>query len=903
MINLKEYLKKETKWHALEAQKVLALLDTSADGLKESEVIYRRGVFGQNALPKKRKRGKIAIFLDQFKSPLIYILLIAGGISLAVGHFVDAGVIFTALLCNAVIGYVQENKVNRSLEKINSLIVPTALVIRGGKNEKISSEDLVPGDIVYLQSGSSIPADCRIIESDDLEINEAILTGESAPSAKGKEKTEIGKELGSRTSSAYMGTVVTRGNGKGVVVATGEETEIGKIVNLTEGVAEEKTPLQGKLLKFSNQLGVVILLLSGLIFAAGLLSHYDLFQIFLVSVAVAVSSIPEGLPIAITVILTIGMQALLKKQTLVRRLAAAETLGSVTVICADKTGTLTEGKMQVVNIIFPDQKIELAKGKFKHEDPDLVFHALRVGLHANEAFPEGEIKDKLAKELNVVKIIGSPTDEAVMLAPLQAGFNYFQEKEDFPRLKELPFTAERKMMASLHQVKRKDKFIKAGKVLFVKGAPELILNSSKFLLKGGSLKTATKKDRDDIIFEFKELSSKGLRVLALAYRNVKDEMSAEVPELIADLIFVGLIVLKDPLRAEARETIKICRQAGIRPVIITGDYRLTAVKIAAEAGISVKEDTALEGKDLDLMDDEKLKERVGKINLYARVNPEHKLRIIKALKERGEIVAMAGDGVNDAPAIKAADIGIALGSGTDVVKEVSDIVLLNNNFSIIVDAIKQGRIIFSNIQKVIVYLLSDSFCEMILIVGALILALPLPILPAQILWINIFNDSLPNFSLSFEKGESGTMIAAPRKPDAPILDRRMKIIIFAAGIIRDLFIFAIFYYLFKAYYNIGYIRTVIFAAVGVDSLMYIFSLRSLTTPIWEINPFSNKYLVISVLVSFLFLLSAVYFRPFQSVLSTVSLGWEIWPVIFSTGLISIALIEMVKYWYSDRLKT
>ncbi|MFA6171120.1 MAG: HAD-IC family P-type ATPase [Patescibacteria group bacterium] len=902
MKNLKELIKNGILWHNLELKKVLSLLDSNPNGLEEKEALYRQGIFGENVLPRKKKRGGLIIFLEQFKSPLIYILIIAGAISLLVRHFADAGVIFTALITNAVIGFIQENKINRSLEKLNDLIVASALVIRAGKNKKVLSKDLVPGDIIYLLAGRSVPADCRILEGDDLEINEAILTGEAIPAPKETEIVEVGKELGGRSSMAYMGTVITKGSGMGIVIATGEDTEIGKIASLTRSVPEEKTPLQTKLLHFSNQLGIIILLLSGIIFFIGILSHYDLFQIFLTAIAIAVSSIPEGLPIAITVILTIGMQALLKRKSLVRRLAATETLGSVTVICADKTGTLTEGKMRIVNIIFPDQKAELVKGKWKHEDPELVFHALRIGLHANEAFCEGEAGGGIAKEVNALKIIGSPTDEAILAAPLQAGFNYFKEKEDYKRIKELPFTPERKFMASLNLVKRKDKFIKTGRVLFTKGAPEIILGYSKFFIKGGKISAIGKKDREDIFFEFKKLSSEGLRIIALAYKNVGDgEDADEISRLCDNLIFVGLVVLKDPLRSEARETIDICKKAGIRPVIITGDYKLTAIKIAKEAGIDIGENAVLEGRDLDLLDDDALKEKAGNINLYARVNPDHKLRIIKALKERGEIVAMAGDGVNDAPAIKAANIGIALGSGTDVVKEVADIVLLNDNFSIIVEAIKQGRIIFTNIQKVIVYLLSDSFSEMILIVGALLAGFPLPILPAQILWINIFNDSLPNFSLSFEKGEGEIMERAPRRPDKPILDRRMKVIIFAVGIIRDLLVLAIFYYLFNAYYNIDYVRTVIFAAVGVDSLFYIFSLRSLETPIWRMNPFSNRYLVASVFLSLGLLLSAIYFKPFQSFLSTVSLEWSVWPVIILSGLISIALIEIVKYYFNRKV--
>lgn len=895
MLDFKELIKKEISWHSLDTEAAFNILGAKTDGLKDEDALLRKEIFYPNVLPKKKKARRIILFIGQFKSPLIYILLFAGAISLGFGHIIDATVIFAALILNAVIGFIQEDKANRSLEKINNLIVPYALVIRDGENKKIPAKELVPGDIVYLLGGYSIPADCRVFESEDLEVNESILTGESQPVKKTAEKNEIGSSLGDRTAMAYMGTLALKGNGRGLVVATGEETEIGKIVKLTQSVKDEKTPLQIKLEKFSNQIGLAILLLSSLIFVSGILAGYDFFQIFLSSVAIAVSSIPEGLPIAITVILTIGMQALIQRQALIRKLSATETLGSVTVICTDKTGTLTEGKMQVVNIIFPDQKIDLVRGEFKHENPELVFHALRIGLHANDAFPEGDTKDGLAKQTNVSKIIGSPTDEALMLAPIQAGFNYFQEKEEFPRLSEIPFESERKFMVTLHEVKKKNRFITSGRVLFAKGAPEAILNCSKFYLKGTKVMAMTKKQREDIAYEFKELATQGLRILALGYRNIKEDEKGTIENLFGELVFTGLIVLKDPLRAEARETIKTCMKAGIRPVIITGDYKLTAISIASEAGIRVTAESVMEGSELDQINDKSLMEKAAKINLYVRVSPHHKLRIIKALKDRGEVVAMAGDGVNDAPAIKSSNIGIALGSGTDVVKEVSDIVLLNNNFSTIIAAIRQGRIIFSNIRKVIIYLLSDSFSEMILIVGSLIFGLPLAILPAQILWINIVNDSLPSFALSFEKGEEGEMLKKPRRKDEPIFNRQMIAITMAAGIISSLFVFGVYYYLHGKNYGVDYIRTIIFACVGFDSLLYIFSLRSLETPIWKMNPLANRHLLAAVFASVLLLAAAIYLPLFQKLLSTVALDFNAWPLVISVGIMNIMLIEIIKF--------
>ena len=883
-------------WHSMDAKKALTFTKSSHKGLDDKEAKKRLSSFGANILPHKKPISLWFIFFDQFATPLVYILLISSVVSLFFRHYTDSAIIMAAVVLNAAVGFFQEYKANDSLEKLRNFIVPTCLVVRNGKAELINSTELVSGDIIHIQNGKNIPADLRIIESEGLEVNESILTGESASRKKSAGKVHKGTTLSERSSMAFMGTVVVRGKGLGVVVATGGNTEIGKISGMVEDTDDAKTPLQSRLSHLSNQLGLATVAVCLLIFIAGIvLGDYDPFQIFISSVAVAVASVPEGMPIAVTVILTVGMQFILKKKALVRKLVATETLGSITAICTDKTGTLTEGKMHITNILFPDQKVDLVKGSFTHEEPELIFHALRIGLHCNDAvFEEGS-------EVGGWKVNGMPTDEAIMTAAVQANLNYAQEKTDFPLLSELQFDSDWKYMATVHQSKIKTKYIKSPFILFVKGAPEIVLSKSKSIIKNGRTKTATDKDRSDIRFEIEKLTGQGLRLVALASRALTEEEATKEPAVLAeDLVFIGLAVIKDPIRPEARETIKICQQAGIRPIIITGDYGRTAKAIAAEVGLKVKDNEIVEGSRLEELDDEELKHLVKKVCIFARVSPGHKLRIINALRANKESVAMVGDGVNDAPAIKAADIGIALGSGTDVAKETSDIILLDNNFSTIVAAIEQGRVIFSNIRKVITYLISDIFSEMILVTGSIIFGMPLAILPAQILWLNIVNDGFPNFALAFEKGDENIMKAKPIAANEPILNAKMKAIIFGLGLVRDTAIFILFIWLYNEGREIDVVRTTIFAILGVKSLFSLFSLRNLETPLWRMNPFSNKYILMAISLSLGLIVSVIYWRPLGNLLSTVPLPLESWYFILGIGIANIAALEAIKSIFNRR---
>ncbi|NCD00596.1 HAD family hydrolase [bacterium] len=876
-------------YHAQDWKSVIKKQKTSLKGLSNKEVEKRINKHGLNKLEKEKPLSAFLILISQFKSPLIYVLLVAGLVSLLLGETVDALVIFVAVFINTIIGFFQENKANKSLSKLREMVQHKTLVFREGKEKGVDSENIVPGDIVVLQPGNRVPADIRIIESNDLQVNEASLTGESVASFKKSRKIKESTPLADRDNMVYASTVVVSGTAKGVVVETGAKTEIGKISSLIGSTKEEATPLQSRLLKLSKFLGLVALAVCVLIIIVGLIQGRELFEMFIIGVAIAVSAIPEGLVVAVTVILVLGMQQILKKKALTRKLIAAETLGSVTVICSDKTGTLTQGKMKVDSFVLNNKKIDLKKIEIKKIDEDIEL-ALKISALCNNAIIEDykvDVKD--------LKILGLATEVALLQNSANFFVNIEELNNDYSRLAELPFSSATKFMATLN--KKGNEYY-----LFEKGAPERVLEKSSFYFHEDKIKKIDNSYRKELDENYKKLTKKGLRLIALAYKKIdKREVNKFDKECLEkqdkDLVFVGFAALKDPLRPEAKETISICRRAGIRPVIITGDHKLTASAIAKEVGFDVKNTSIMSGDELDKIDDKELKKVVEDIDIFARVSPNHKLRIVKALQKNGEVVAMTGDGINDSPALKAADIGVCLGSGTDIAKETADIVLLDDNFSVIVSAVKQGRIIFSNIQKVITYLISDSFSEAVLIVGAIILGLPLPILPVQILWINIVNDGLPNFSLAFEKEDDGIMERKPISKKKHIINKEMRTIIFLAGTIRDIFYFIIFFYFLGIDANIEHIRTMIFAIVGVDSLIYVFSLRSLLKPIWKMNPFSNKYLIFATIGSFLLLLSSIYIPFLQKALKTVPLSLSDWGIVFIVSIIAMSFVEISKYFF------
>jgi Ca2+-transporting ATPase len=885
-----------SNYHAWDAKEVLADFKSSVKGLKSTEAAKRLEKYGSNEIPREKRANWLTIFFSQFHNALVYVLLVAGVLSVALKEFVDASVIFGAVLVNVIIGFIQESKAGNAIDRLKSLVEHKAFVLRDGKEMSLDSKDVTIGDVIFLEAGNRIPADGRLLESSGLQVNEAGLTGESVPSSKKTPPIPKGAALADRENMVYAGTMVVHGSGKAVVTAIGQNTEIGQIAEMVKSADKEQTPLQTRLSQFSRILGFMFAAICAVIAISGFLQGRSALEMVKVGAAVGVASIPEGLVVAVTFILALGMQQILRQKALVRKLVAAETLGSISVICTDKTGTLTEGKMHVVHIIIGDKEFEFTSlaGRQAGDEARVASLALQAGMMCNNAVVENP-----DEELGEWRIIGSSTEAAILSAGVQSGLRQEKLSEVEPRLAELPFESERKFMITLHKRRQSKDY-----VVYEKGAPERLLDKSAKFYHQGKQVALDGKARTKLDKTYEKLTERGLRVIGVALRELGSEDVSEpvVPDKInwdvldQDLTFVGFLALKDPLRPQAKETIKLCRQAGIRPVVITGDHKLTAQAIAREVGLNVRTENVMVGSELDEIADNELGKMVKKVDVYARVSPHHKLRIVKALKSRGEVVAMTGDGINDAPALKAADIGVSLGNGTDIAKETSDIVLLDNNFRTIVSAVWQGRIIFKNIRKVITYLISDSFSEMILIMGSIILGMPLAVLPTQILWINIVNDGLPHFSLAFEKGDGTEMKEKPIQKDIPLLNQEMKYIIFVAGLIRDVIIFWLFYYLFTSQtMELGHIRTLMFAILGVKSLMSVFSIRSFNIPVWRMNPLSNKYLLAAVAASFTLLFLGVEWGPLQTVLRTEGLHASQWLFAFLVGFLSVALIEAVKF--------
>jgi len=843
------------KWHNLSWQETIKTLKSDQEtGLKEKEIKTRQKKWGLNLLPKEKPLSQTKIFIEQFKSPLIYILVIAGFATLSFREFTDSIVIFGAVILNTVVGFFQEKKASQTLRELKKVVKQESEVLREKNLRIVDSSELVPGDIVILAPGDKVPADGRIIECYDLKINEMALTGEWLAAEKCNKFLSKDTPLADRDNMVYMGTIIESGKAKIVITETGIKTEIGKVAEIIKETKEEKTPYQKKLAHFSKIIGILIVLICIGIFIEGLLTGGKFIEMFETVVAVAVAAIPEGLPVAMTVILSLGMQQILRKKGLVRRLASAETLGSTSIICTDKTATLTEGKMKVGQVT-GNRSL-----------------AIKAGALTSEAFLENPDEPE---EKWIFR--GRPTDKALLLAGIKAGFDK-KKKYEKNKIEEAPFNPINKFASVLYFEKNK-------KILYSCGAPEKILEIC-------DLKT---KERKALKEQLDKFAQEGLRIVACAYKKV--ESNKPINDLLKKLKFVGFITLKDPVRKDVKKAMTICKNAGMRPIIVTGDHKFTAKVVAEELGFKINEENIMEGKELDNISDEDFLKKLKKIQIYARVEPKHKMRIIEAWQEMGEVVAMTGDGINDAPALKKADVGVALGSGTEVAKETSDLVLLDDSFSIIVAAVEEGRAIIDNIRKVITYLLSDSFTEVILVGVAILFGFPLPISAVQILWVNLIEDGLPNVTLAFEPKEKDLMEQKPQGHNIPLLTREMKAIIFIIGLITDFLLLALFFWLWKQTNNLIYVRTMVFAGLTIDSLFYIFSCKSLRKNIWQINIFSNKYLIIAWIVGVTLLISAIYLSPLQVVLETVPLGFYDWSIILGLGLIKLVLIETTKWYF------
>ncbi|MBI5728529.1 MAG: HAD-IC family P-type ATPase [Candidatus Magasanikbacteria bacterium] len=873
-------------YHAEAVSAVFGQLRSSDRGLSEEEATTRLVREGENSLPSAAERVTwLHIFFYQWKSPLIFILLLAGIVSGALREYTDMAVIFMTVGINVFIGFFQEYKANNALQRLQNMVAYKALVVRGGERRHVESERLVPGDVLVLSAGDRIQADGRIIEAIQLEVDEAPLTGESAPVRKHAQIVSVEASLADRTNMGYRGTLVVAGRGALLVTATGKNTEIGRIAWLVQETATEKTPLQAQLATLGRQLGVVVGLIAVGIMAVGLFSarHYGLLFLFQTSVAVAVAAIPEGLVISLTVILAIGMQQILKRRALVRRLLAAETLGSVNVICVDKTGTLTAGTMRVTEIVAATENTTtssfldfIRNGPSRHHD---LWFVLRIGVLCNDAMS--------GVSANGEKIFtGDTTETAIAALGGEAGLRREELELVMPRVAELPFHSDHKLMATVHKIDHEWLF-------YVKGAPEVVLSRATHYEERGERRPLSTRRLNQFREEAVRMGQDGLRVLGMAYRADKAAPSKELHERdLQHLVFVGLIGLSDPIRGPVPETIRQAAAAGIRTIMVTGDQAQTARTIGRAVGLDTS-GTVIDGVALETMNDGELTDAVKKVSIFARVSPQHKIRIVRALQKNGDVVAMTGDGVNDAPALKAADIGVAVGSGTDVAREVADLVLLDDSFTTIVVAIEEGRRIYENIKKVVLYLLVGSLSEVLLIVVSMLAGLPLALLPAQILWINIIQEIFPTMALAFDPGDEKNMIARPRPKSASLLDRSMKIVVAIMTVVTNGLLFFLFWSILGRTADIALSRTVVFAGLAAASLMYLYAIRS-RRHIWRGPLFDNWHLTAAVLFGWLALIGAVYFQPLRVMLHTVPLSSEAWAIVIGFGILNVGLVEVIK---------
>jgi Ca2+-transporting ATPase len=859
------------------------------NGLDSNEIEKRLDKYGFNSLKEKKGTSLLKMILQQFSSFIVIILIAASILSIVIGEIKDGVIIIAIVILNAVLGVVQEKKASNALDALKKMASPKAKVIRSGKISTVDSTNLVPGDIVVLEAGDYIPADLRLIESINLKIDESALTGESVSVEKNAECI-LDKEtqIADRENSAYMSTIVTYGRGKGIVVNTGMDTEIGKIASMLNETGSEVTPLQKKLDSFGKLLGIVCILVCAIIFVLGLIRGQDFIVVLMTSVSLAVAAIPEGLPAVVTVVLAMGMQRMIKRHAIMKRLGAVETLGSTTVICTDKTGTLTQNKMTVVKIFDGKDFWEVTGTGYKTEgniinnnkDIKMLDKMLMAGVLCNDA----QLKDE--------DIIGDPTEGALIVLGAKEGYDRDELNNKYPRLKEFPFDSDRKLMSTLHN-------IDGTYVMFTKGAPDIILSRCKDIILDGERKSLTDEIRDEISNVNKDFAGNALRVLGFAYKEVSENVELENEE--DNLVFVGLTGMIDPPRQEAKDAVKLCKKAGIRVVMITGDHVITGSAIAKQIGIIDDDSQAMEGIEINNYSDEDFREKVKGINVFARVSPEHKVKIVESIRANGEVAAMTGDGVNDAPALKKADIGIAMGiTGTDVSKEAADMILTDDNFASIVDAVEEGRVIYSNIRKFVGFLLSCNIGEILIIFISMLIGWQVPLVPIQLLWINLITDSFPAFALGLEKGESDIMDVEPRNPKEPIVDRQMSIALAFQSIGLTIAVLIS--------YQLGFImagnvddklqltiaRTFCFVTLIIGEMLRAYSARSEKVSIFKMNFLGNRYLNYSVLVAIILLFVVVYVPLLQSVFKTYSLSINQLLVAIGLAIIPVITGEIAK---------
>ncbi len=893
-------------WYQLESKQVAKELNTDLkNGLSNNLVKMRQEEYGFNELIGKEGRSIWDMIIAQFKDFLIIILIASSIISILVGEVTDAIVILIIVVLNAVLGVSQENRANKALEALKQMASPQAKVIRDGKILQVPSKELVPGDLVILETGDYIPADLRLVESVNLKIEEASLTGESVAVEKNADEILDGEvSIGDRHNLGFMGTIITYGRGKGIVVNTGMKTEIGQIAEMLESYEEGDTPLQRKLADFGKLLGYVAMGVVVLVFILGLIRNEPILDMFMTSISLAVAAIPEGLPAIVTIVLALGMKRMIQRHAIVKRLHAVESLGSVTIICSDKTGTLTRNEMTVVST-YTGHKTYTVTGKgyapegefyFKdeiinpQENPDLSILLKMCALNNDSKLD----KNKEKGDEDAWKLIGDPTEGSLLVAALKAGYSLEKLHNIHPRLQEIPFDSERKRMTTFHNNPENKNFY-----AFVKGAPDVTLALCTRMYKHGTITTITDTDKKGIMKANSDMAKQSLRVLALAFREIDEIPKNPTPgEIENDLIFVGLMGMIDPARPEAVEAIATCKSAGIRPIMITGDYQTTAVAIAKELGIIESETASMTGAELDKISDEELTKAVQKVSVFARVSPQHKVKIVEALKANGEIVSMTGDGVNDAPALKRADIGVAMGiTGTDVAKETAEMILADDNFASIVSAVEEGRVIYSNIRKFIFFLLSCNVAELMIIFLAMVLNMPIPLEPIQILWLNLVTDAFPALALGMEPAEPGLMKEKPRDPQESIINRKMRWGIIIQSLAMTFAVLGIFWVIYRQTGDVHTARNYAFVTLITSELLRAYTARSEDISIFRLGFLTNKFVIGGTLFSFALVLMVMYIPFFQPIFGTIALGLNEWIRVLMYAIVPSVVAEITKLFH------
>ncbi|XZL29285.1 calcium-transporting P-type ATPase, PMR1-type [Clostridium perfringens] len=863
-------------WYKKSKNEILKDLDVDEkNGLSSTEALRRLEKYGKNKLETKKKKTLFKQFLSQLKDVMIYILIIAAIISAFLGEISDALIILLVIIINAVIGVIQESKAEKALDALKELSTPKALVKRDGSLKEILSEDIVPGDIVIIDAGRYIPGDLRLIDTANLKIEESAFTGESVPSEKDASflpDKEI--PIGDQNNMAFMSTLATYGRGVGVVVGTGMNTEIGKIAKMIEQEENDETPLQKKLSELGKILGFLAVGICILIFIISFFQGRDLLEMFLTSISLAVAAIPEGLPAIVAIVLALGVQRMVKKNAIIRKLPAVETLGSVSIICSDKTGTLTQNKMTVTTVYTNDSYIKESEFNLNDNESKLLVDCMVL---CNDATYSEKSQT------------GDPTEIALLESPFK--LNILKEKleKEFKRINEIPFDSDRKLMTTVNLVDDKKARV------FTKGALDSILSICNKISVNGKLLDFSKEYKAKVLENSNIMSDKALRVLAFAYKDISKE-NIVLDSLEKDLVFIGMVGMIDPPRLEVKDSIKLCKSAGITPVMITGDHKNTAFAIANELGIAEDISQAITGHEIDKFKEEEFNEKIINYRVFARVSPEHKVKIVKAFKSHGNIVSMTGDGVNDAPSLKAADIGVAMGiTGTDVSKGASDMILTDDNFSTIVSAVEEGRKIYLNIKKSIVFLLSCNLGEILTLFTAILLNWNSPLQPIHILWVNLITDSFPALALGVDKTKEDVMNNPPRNPKESIFIKSDKIQLIINGVLIGgitLFAFKLGERLYAD--SLIHAQTMAFVVLSVSQLFLSLSLRSNTKSAFSLGLFSNKYLVYSILLGIFLQVIIISISFIANIFKVTPLLLYDWIVVILVSLIPFAINEILK---------